>query len=45
MHRKRVKIYCKVISKLCFNCFGKHERKPCLAEKVSWIEYIKGFIW
>jgi hypothetical protein len=41
---KRVKIYYKGIEKLCFNCFGKHQRKACNNEKEPWMEYVKLFM-
>jgi hypothetical protein len=41
---KRVKIYYKGIDKLCYNCFGKHQRKNCNSAKVPWIEYVKQFM-
>jgi hypothetical protein len=44
MYGKRVKIYYKGVSKLCFNCFGKHQRKHCDVAKMPWIDYVKAFM-
>ena len=41
---KRVKIYYRGIEKMCFNCFGKHQRKTCNNEKVPWMDYVKLFM-
>jgi hypothetical protein len=44
MYGKRVKIYYKGVSKLCFNCFGKHQRKHCDVAKMPWIDFVKAFM-
>ena len=39
----RVKIQHNGMQKLCNTCYGRHLRKDCTEEKVSWPEYIKRF--
>jgi hypothetical protein len=45
MNGRRVKIYHKGIEKLCTNCFDKHKKSECKAEKKKpWIDYVREFM-
>lgn len=44
MYGKKVKIEHRAIQILCNNCYGKHPRKVCKSEKMSWMNYVEGFM-
>ena len=45
MNGRRVKIYHREIDKLCTNCFDKHRKSECKAEKKkAWIDYVREFM-
>ena len=39
----RVKCQYHTVKKLCTSCYGKHLRKNCKEEKISWFDYIRNF--
>ena len=39
----RVKCQYHTVKKLCTSCYGKHLRKNCTEEKISWFDYIQNF--
>ena len=44
MHGKKVKIEHRSIQIICTNCYGKHPRKVCKSEKISWMDYVEKFM-
>ena len=41
---KRIRLYYRDIPKVCTQCFGKHPRKGCSAQKVPWVKYVSDFM-
>ena len=41
---KRIRLYYRDIPKVCTQCFGRHPRKGCLAQKVPWVKYVSEFM-
>ena len=44
MYGRRIRLYYKGISKLCTQCFGRHNRRSCANQKVPWINYIRDYM-
>ena len=43
IHGKRIKICYKNVKWLCKICYGKHNKKDCDSEKVTWREFVERF--
>ena len=41
---KRIRLYYRDIPKVCTQCFGRHPRKGCVADKVPWVKYVSDFM-
>ena len=41
---KRIRLYYRDIPKVCTQCFGRHPRRGCTAEKVPWVRYVSDFM-
>jgi hypothetical protein len=41
---RRIKIYYRIINKLCTSCFRHHNRRDCKEKKVRWIDYVSEFL-
>ena len=41
---KRIRLYYRDIPKVCTQCFGRHPRKGCTAQKVPWVKYVSDFM-
>ena len=45
VYGRRIRFYYRGISKLCTQCFDKHNRRSCPNQKVPWINYVRDFMF